>query len=148
MKIIAIIALLAVTASASLLEDKCFMNAAGKTVFTVANTLKEITSIENLDQYETILAQVAELKAAYTMCNIQDKIPNTSVSKILQNLGVGDLLLSKCTQDLGGFFLIVSSIIEDHSNIPTDIVGVIAAALMGKSAYGDCGQFIAFLKQL
>ncbi|KAL4483009.1 hypothetical protein ABPG74_019035 [Tetrahymena malaccensis] len=148
MKIIAILALFAVTASASLLENKCFMNAAGQTVFNVASTLKEITSIENLDQYESIQTQLAQLQAAYIMCNNQNQIPNSSLDKVLKNLGIGNLLLSKCTQDLGGFFLIVSAIVEDPSNIPTDIAGVIAASLMGKQAYGDCGQLIAFFKQL
>ncbi|KAL4512576.1 hypothetical protein ABPG72_020413 [Tetrahymena utriculariae] len=94
------------------------------------------------------LSQVAELKATYTLCNILDKIHYSSLDKILQNLGVGNLLLSKYTQDLGGFFLIVSAIVEDPSNIPTDITDVIAASLIGKQAYGDCDQFIDFFKQL
>ncbi|EAR85218.1 hypothetical protein TTHERM_00486690 (macronuclear) [Tetrahymena thermophila SB210] len=150
MKAILILALLAITATASLRDNKCFMDAAGSTVFTIANTIKEMTTIESLDQYEDIMTQVANLKAAYLHCNIQGQANKgfSSLDNILQNLGEGNLLLSQCTQDLGGLFLIADTIVEDPKDLTNDIFATIFSLLMGKQAYGDCGQFIAFLRSL
>ena len=145
MKAIFLIALLAITASASLQDNKCFMEKAGSAVASVASTIKQMNNFESLDQYESMMTQIAELKAAYTFCNISSSSTSNNLDSVLENLGVGNLLLSQCTQDLGGFFLILESIVSDPSDITNDIIGGLFGLMMGQKAYGECGQFLAFI---
>lgn len=87
------------------------------------------------------MTQVASLKVAYEACNINTKTHTNGVSvlNVLENLGVGNLLLSQCTQDLGGFFLILESIAEDPTDILSDVLLGIFTLLYGQKSYEDCG---------
>ena len=55
MKAIFLVALLAITASASLTDNKCFMEKAGSAVASVASALKSANTLQSLDSYEQIL---------------------------------------------------------------------------------------------
>lgn len=147
MKSFLLLAVLALTVSASLKNNQCFMDKAGVTVADVSTMVKSLEPVSSLDDMEAVVAKLNTIKAAYEDC--KDSIVNTvSLDAVLNNLGVGNLLLSQCTQDLGGLFLVLDSIVEDPKDVAGDIFGIIFSALMGKQAYGDCGQFVAFIQSL
>lgn len=145
MKSVIIIALLAITVSASLKTNSCFMDKAGVTLADMSKLAKSVEM--NLNTMEAVISKLATIKAAYAECD-NSEMKAASLDAILNNLGVGNMLISQCSKDLGGYFLILDSIVEDPKDITNDIFGLIFSSLMGKQAYADCGQLIAFLQSL
>jgi len=61
---------------------------------------------------------------------------------LIELFGESLVLGATCSKDIGMFFLIADTIMEDPKNIANDVFAAILLAFIGKTGYTDCKIFI------
>lgn len=91
-----------------------------------------------------LLALIEEVKTIADECNINKKIKPV-LGDAIKAAGIGFLLASNCTKDLGALLLIGDEIIQDPTDIIGDIFILIFVYILGRQSLHDCGQFIHYI---
>jgi len=118
MKVFVALALILAVASAqssvvqiyqqTLNNNPCYRDVIMKSVLGLAENVMILQETQDFSILENALVQAAEIKAGYEFCNMNIA---ANGSDVIENLGVGSLLLSQCLQDVGGLLLIADTII-------------------------------------
>lgn len=87
---------------------------------------------------------IEEVKTIADKCNINKKI-EPAVGDAVKAAGIGFLLASNCTKDIGILLLIADEIIQDPTDIVGDIFILIFVYILGRQSFHDCAQFIHYI---
>jgi hypothetical protein len=125
-------------------SNPCYKAQIAPAVLDLASNIKAYKSDNSFELLDVITSQIADIKINMDLCHINE-VAEVAGADILEELGVGFLLLSNCSRDLGGVFLILDSIVQDPSDITNDIFALIFTGIIGYQAFNDCSTFINFL---
>ena len=98
----------------------------------------------NLEAKAELIALIQKAKAVSVDCDLNNKI-QPALGDIVEATGVGFLLLSNCSKDIGIVFLLLDSVIQAPTDWVNDVMIAIFGAILGKQGYKDCSQFINFI---
>lgn len=162
MKAVLILALIVVAASSMsvseyvtkarefIRNDTCLrQHVVGNTITDLARLIKaKSQNASNMEIMEKAILAGAQIKAAYTTCQLGEKLQKMYSADPIELTAIFFLLGSKCYQDVGGVLLIADTIIQNPKDITNDIFATIFVAAMGYQGIQDCGQWIAFIRSL
>ena len=101
-------------------------------------------SPENAAAKAELLALMEEAKTVYDECGMTKKVEPV-LGDAIKAAGIGFLLASNCSKDVGMVLLILDQVIQDHSEIMPDVILSIFLYILGRQAVADCEQFIHFV---
>lgn len=91
-----------------------------------------------------LIALVDEAKKLYDGCGVLEKA-EPMLGDAVKAAGVAFLLASNCSKDIGVVLLVLDSIIEDPTDITSDVILSIFLYILGRQGVADCEQFLHFI---
>lgn len=120
--------------------DPCYREKVYKLLLVLKEDMIANKEQASLDTYAKLVQDIADIQKASQECKLQFSFPD-----FLGNFAEGLLLSSQCQQDLGGFFLIFDTILEDPSDVTNDIFATIFTVIMAGKVRKDCTNLLVFL---
>lgn len=91
-----------------------------------------------------LLALVDEAKTVYEGCGTLERAAPV-LGDAVKAAGIGFMLASNCSKDLGIVLLLVDEVIQDPTDLTQDIFLSIFLYILGRQGVADCEQFINFV---